>query len=73
MSEENKPTLRIGCGGCLTSIVAIFLIFIFLFRGCESCSKNYHNTYGVKGWGEFIIFGDKYMKEKYSEEVGKDE
>lgn len=49
----------------LIELILLFLFIILFVKGCGSCSKNYHNDYGVKGWGESIIYGDNYINEKY--------
>lgn len=55
----------------ILEVIGLFLVIIILVRGCGSCTRGYHTSYGIKGWGESIIFGEKYIKRRYGDEEEK--
>lgn len=43
------------------------VIIVFVFRSCSAMDENIHNDYGLKGLGESVLFGDKYIEKKYKD------
>jgi hypothetical protein len=50
----------------IIELLALFIFCILFVRGCSSCFSGYHADYGMKGWFESVIKGEKFMQEKYN-------